>query len=162
MSLLNELRATGGSAIIIPVLELQSELLAESLFFCNGFEDIEFKLENNEYITAVATGLDIALPKKDASGSQKLRFAIANAREIAVDLVDQAMTQQKRINLIYREYLSTKRSAPASNPLKMICHSVTIAGDTVEVIAGFFDLIDTQFPRDVYNSTFAPGLKYAN
>lgn len=159
-TILNQLRASGGTDVIIPVIELEADNMRESILICNGFEDITATLEGGQSRTAHATGMDVALPKKDASGAQNLRFAIANVRGQAVKLIRDAERDQMEIRLIYRAYLASDLGQPAENPLHMIARSVTIKGDTVDITAGFFDLIDTQFPRDVYTSEFAPGLKY--
>lgn len=160
MTILNELRASGGTDVIIPVIELDADSMHESILICNGFQDMTVRLESGQTRQAYATGMDVALPKKDATGAQNLRFAIANVRGQAVKMIRDAERDQIEIRLIYRSYLASDLSAPAENPLHMIARSVTIKGDTVDIVAGFFDLIDTQFPRDVYTSEFAPGIKY--
>ena len=97
---------------------------------------------------------------KDATGSQKLRFALGNIRGEVSRLARQAIADSQGISLIYRSYTSSDLGAPAENPLHMTVTAVTEQAGTVDITAGFFDLIDTQFPRDIYDSEFAPGLKY--
>jgi hypothetical protein len=33
-------------------------------------------------------------------------------------------------------------------------------GSVIQIQAGFFDLLNTAWPRDKYTASFAPGLKY--
>lgn len=159
-SILNQLRASGGTDAIIFVLEIKSPSMLESIVICNGFQDLQVVFENGENRTAIATGMDVALPKKDATGAQMLRFAISNVRGQAIRIVRAAIDAQEEIEVVARQYVSSDLFKPAENPLHMIARTITTQGDAIDIIAGFFDVIDTQFPRDVYNSDFAPGLKY--
>lgn len=159
-TILNQLRASGGTDAIINTIELKSSGWLTPLFLCDGFVDTPLRDETGITRLAVATGMDVSLPTKDKTGSQRLRFAISNVRGEAVRLVREAIDNQQEIQLIYRSYVSSRTDEPADNPLHMIARQVSIKGDTVEVVAGFGDLIDTQYPRDVYTSEFAPGLKY--
>lgn len=160
MTILNQLRASGGTDAIINVIELQCDAWPAPMFLCDGFNDLSVTTEHGVTHRARATGMDVALPKKDATGSQQLRFAIENVRGEASSAVRQAVADSQEIRLIYRCYVSSDLGVPADNPLHMIARQIVIRGTVVEITAGFFDLIDTQFPRDVYTSEFAPGLKY--
>lgn len=159
-TILNELRASGGTDVIINTIELRSANWTQSLMLCDGFVDLTVIDENGMAHAAKATGMDIALPKKDATGAQQLRFALDNVRGEAAKIVRDAVADQQEIKLIYRSYVASNLGAPADNPLHMIARQVTIKGTVVDITAGFFDLIDTQYPRRVYSSNFAPGLKY--
>ena len=154
-TILNELRASGGTDAIINTIELIAASWPEPIFLCDGFVDMMLGGR-----LARATGMAISLPKKDATGAQQLRFALENVRGEVSTLVRQSITDQETVRLIYRPFVSSDLINPADNPLHMIVKSVTIKGTTVDVTAGFFNLIDTQYPRRVYSSDFAPGLKY--
>ena len=154
-TILNELRASGGTDAIINSLELTAQSWLEPIWLCDGFVDTVLAGR-----LARATGMAISLPKKDATGAQQLRFALENVRGEVSSLVRKSIANQETVRLIYRPFVSSDLDNPADNPLHMIVKSVTIKGTTVDVTAGFFNLIDTQYPRRVYSSEFAPGLKY--
>ena len=158
-TILNELRASGGRQVIVHTVELQCDAW-QPVYLCNGFRDLALVLETGENVIARATGMDVSLPKKDATGAQTLRFALDNVLGEATRLVRTAVDDGQEVRLIYRSYVSDDLSAPADNPLHMVVKNFTARGPQVDITAGFFDLIDTQFPRDVYTSEFAPGLKY--
>lgn len=159
-TILNQLRASGGTDAIISVIELQCEAWTSPIAICNGFVDIFVTTELGYGLEAVATGMDVALPRKDNTGAQNLKFAIDNVREQAEVALRQALSDQHEVRIIYRQYVSSDLEAPADNPVHMVVKQVVRSGSTIEITAGFFSLIDTQFPRDVYTSDFAPGLKY--
>lgn len=158
-TILNELRASGGTQAIMHCIELQCDAWG-SVHLCNGFHDLSITLETGEDVIARASGMDVSLPKKDATGAQLLRFALDNVLGEATRLVRSALDAGQEVRLIYRSYISDRLYEPADNPLHMIVKTIVARGPQVDVTAGFFDLIDTQFPRDVYTSEFAPGLKY--
>lgn len=160
MTILNELRASGGTDALIDVLHFSCDAWANDVVLCNGYQDLQITTEHGVNLTATATDMQLSLPTKDATGSQKLRFALGNIRGEVSRLARQAISDSQQIRLIYRSYMSSDLSAPAENPLHMTVISVVEQAGAVDVTAGFFDLIDTQFPRDIYDSEFAPGLKY--
>lgn len=159
-TILNRLRSSGGTEVIHHVIELRCEAWASPIALCNGYRDLFVTTEDEYGLEAKAVGMDVALPKKDATGSQSLRFALDNVLGEVTKAVKESIRDGQPIQLIYRPYTSNDLSAPADNPLYMEVRSVVSTGSVVEITAGFFDLIDTQFPRQVYNSEFAPGLKY--
>lgn len=160
MSILNELQASGGSDIIIPVLELTCEAWAQPFVLCNGYEDKVITTEDSRVLTATATGMDIVLPKRDKSGSQSLQFALDNVRGEAVTAMRAALRAQKEVRLIFRQYIGSNLTSPSDNPYHFIVRSFQAKGPQVDIVAAFFDLIDMAYPRDVYDAHFAPCIKY--
>lgn len=160
MTILNELQASGGSYAIIPVLELRCVAWPQPFVLCNGFVDIQVTTEDSRTLTAIATGMDVVLPKRDKTGSQSLQFALDNVRGETVAAMRRALQVQAEVTLIFRQYTSNDFSAPADNPYHFVVRSFQAKGPQVDIVAAFFDVIDMAYPRDVYDSQFAPGLKY--
>lgn len=160
MSILDIVRASGGPDVEIPTLELTCPAWAASVFICAGFDDQVCTLEDGRTVTFQAAGLDVSLPKKSNDGGQSLGVAIDNVRGDAQALVDQAKDAQALITLTYRSFLDSDHSAPADKPIRMQVLSVSIEGPKVQFTAGYFDLINTAWPRDRYTVDFAPGLAY--
>jgi len=159
MSILETVYASGGD-IIINTLELTCDAWSESIFLCDGFENQTCTDEDGREVTFTASGIAIALPKKDNSGNQKLVFQIDNVTGEAQALIDQAIEANERVTLIYRSFLASDKSAPPEPPYRMTVLSGTAQGVSLRIEAGFFDLLNTAWPRDTYTATFAPGLKY--
>lgn len=160
MTILARVYASGGPEVIIPTIELTCEAWAEPILICAGFEDQTVTDESDRTLTFIAAGIDVALPKKGNTGNQTLTFAIDNITGAAQQQIDAALEAEERVTLVYRTYLSSDLSAPAEPPLRMTVMGGTITGTQVQISAGYFDLIGTGWPRDLYTLQFAPGLRY--
>lgn len=159
MTVLDRVYASGGD-IIISTIELTCPAWTGPVLICNGFEDQTVTDENNDVKVFLAAGIDVALPKKNTQGSQTLIFAIDNITGEAQQKIDQALESEERISLTFRTYLASDLSVPADNPLRMTVISGELRGTSVQISCGFFNLIDTGWPRRLYTTKFAPGLKY--
>lgn len=159
MSILETVYASGGD-IIINTIELSCDAWASSIFICGGFENQTCIDENGREITFTAAGISVALPKKNNTGAQSLTFAIDNITGEAQQLIDEALEAEERVILTFRAFLASDKSVPADTPYRMTVLSGDMQGTVVQVQAGFFDLLNTAWPRDKYTAAFAPGLKY--
>ena len=159
-TVLDILRASGGSDVEIPTLELTCEAWADSLFLCAGFDDLTATTEDLRVVTFQASGMDVSLPKANNDGTQSLGIAIDNVTGEAQRRVDQANEAGKKINMIYRVYLESDLSSPADNPLLLEALSAQIAGPTINFTGGYFNLIGAAWPRRRYTAKDFPGLKY--
>lgn len=159
MSVLETVYASGGD-IIINTIELSCPAWAESVFICNGFENHTCVDENSREINFTAAAISISLPKKNNSGAQNLVFAIDNITGESQSLIEDALEAEERVTLTYRAFLNSDKSVPAEAPYRMTVLSGDIQGTVIQIQSGFFDLLNTAWPRDKYTATFAPGLKY--
>lgn len=153
------LRNSGGTDCEIPTLEIICSAWTP-VFICAGFEDHTCTLEDARVVTFIASGLDVSLPKNNNDGSQSLGVAIDNVTGEAQKLVDAANAAGVGIQLIYRTYLESDKTAPAEMPIILDVIKVEIEGPTVSFTAGYFDLINSAWPRVRYTADFAPGLRY--
>lgn len=160
MTVLERVYASGGQEVAIATLELSCDAWSDSLFLCQGFEDQVFTTEDGRTVTFQGAGIDVAIPKRDNSGAQTVGFAIDNVTGEAQQRIDAALEAEQKVFLTLRIFLDTDRSAPAEPPYRMVVKSGKCQSTTVEITAGYYDLINTAWPRDVYTTTFAPGLKY--
>ena len=160
MTVLSELYASGGTDVILHTIELFSGTWGEPIVLVQDYADHTITTEDARELVAQACGMDVALPKRDASGAQSLTFALDGVRSEATRLLRSAESAQEQVRLTYRCYLASDLSAPAEQPYYFIVRSFTAEASKIQVTAGLFDLIDLKWPREVYNSTNAPGLKY--
>jgi hypothetical protein len=159
VTILNQVYASGGDCII-STLELTCPAWSAPVLICQGFEDQTCITEDARTLTFSASGIDIALPKKGNSAGQSLTFAIDNVTGEAQAKIDQALEAEQRISMTYRMFLASDKSAPAEPPYFMTVSGGTMQGSGVQIQAGFFDLINTKWPRELYTTKFAPGLRY--
>lgn len=160
MSLLATVYASAPAGVVlIPTLEIRSAAFP-TIRVCAGFEDITVTLETGQQVTFEDGGIDVSLPARDTSGQQTLNFAVDNVTGIAQQRIDSALQQGVKVEVVYRDYLSTDLSTPASPPLVMTLIGGMLEGGTVQFQASYFDLLNTAWPRERYTVEFAPGLRY--
>ena len=159
MSLIERVYASGGD-VIIDTLELTCPAWTEPVLICGGFEDVACTAEDGRSLQHIAAGIDVSLPKKSNSASQTLNFAIDNVLGEAQQKMDQAKAAGAPITQTYRRYLASDLSAPAEPPIRMKAFGAGIEGTTVQITAGYGDLINRAFPRDKLTTLNAPCMKY--
>lgn len=159
MSILEVVYASSPTgAIIVPTLEIKTPTQG-SIFLCNGFENLLLGVDGvmREF---EAGNLEISLPAKDSSGNQSLSFGVYAGNGRAQRYVDEALESGQHVTLIFREYLLSDPSQPAKRPVSMIVRGGQFEGDAVVFDAGYYDILNTRWPRDSYTAETAPGLKY--
>lgn len=124
------------------------------------YEDLTAKLENGQEVTFQAGPFEYKEPSKNTDGQQTLTFAIANVTGEAQKAVEAALEADVEVPIIYRVYLSTDLTAPATKPYKMIMRGGSFEGMMVQIEAGYYDLLNTAWPRLRYTAENAPGLRY--
>ena len=152
--------ASPGKEVLIPTLELVSDAWEASILIVNGFDPITATAEDGRVLTFEPTGMDVSMPKKDNTGNQTVQFAIDGVTGIAQKLIQQAMDANKRVSLILRLFLDTDLSQPATKPYFMSVKGGSLKPSTIQVQAGYFDLITTAWPRDLYDAVTFPCIKY--
>ena len=160
--ILAEVNAGANAALdaIIRTLELTSAGWAAPVFICTGFEDITAVTEDFRTVTFIGANIDISLAAKNNKGNQTLAFAVDNTTGEASRLIDQAIEANARVTAIYRTYLSGNLAAPAEKPYVLTLLGGSIQGQEAKLDTGYFNMIGVAWPRALYTTTFAPGLRY--
>ncbi len=159
-TLIERVYASAGSEVIIDTIELACDAWVESIYIVKGFDDMTLGLDGVVYKTFMAAPIAVALPKKSNQGRQSLTFAIDNVTGQAQRLIDTAIESGARIGLTFRRYLNTDLTQPSENPFYATVIGGNVSGTTVQVEAGFVDALNYAWPRKLYTTEFAPGLKY--
>lgn len=159
-TLIERVYASAGSEVIIDTIELACDAWDESIFIVKGYEDMTLGLDGVVFQEFMAAPIAVALPKKSNQGRQTLNFAIDNVTGHAQRLIDTAIESEKRIQLTFRRYLNTDLTQPSENPFYATVLGGYVSGTTVQVEAGFADLLNAAWPRKLYTTEFAPGLAY--
>lgn len=160
MTVLERLYASGGPEVILDTLELSCEAWADSYRFCTGYQDQLLTDENGRIKLFTAVSIALALPKKSNVGTQNLTFSIGIVDGEAQRAIEAALEAELRCDLTYRVWLDSDKSAPSQAPYYMVVNGGSMEEDKLTIQAGFFDLINTAWPRDRYTTKFAPGLTY--
>lgn len=159
-TLIERVYASAGSEVIIDTVELSCPAWAEPLYIVKGYEDMTLGLDGVVFKTFMAAPIAIALPKKSNQGNQTLSFAIDNVTGEAQKRIDSALFFSQRITLTFRRYLNVDLTTPSEKPFYATVLGGSVSGTTVQIDAGFLDIMNMQWPRDLYTSKFAPALKY--
>lgn len=159
-TILDRLRSSGGPECEVHTLELTCSAWAEPLLLCNQYFDFTGTTEDGRTLVFQAVAFDGSFPKKDNSGSQTLSIAIDNVTGEAQRRVDQANAAGATIQITLRTFLDSDPSAPAEPPFFFDALSAQTEGPTTSFTAGYFDLLDTAWPRFRYTDQFSPGVRY--
>lgn len=152
--------ASGGKEAFVRTLEITCPAWAAPVLICNGFKDRICGTEDNRLLNFTAANIGIALPQKNNKGNQALAFAVDNTTGEVMQKADQALDARARVTATYRVYLASDLSAPCEKPYRMSVDSDSFEQNQANLQCGFFDLIGTAWPRDLYTTRFVPGLKY--
>lgn len=104
--------------------------------------------------------LSVALPARDTTGQQTLKFGISGATGTVQQYVDAALQSGDVSTMIYREYLASNPAAPANNPVEMTIVGGQFKGTDAVFQGSYYDLLTAAWPRDNYTSETAPGILY--
>jgi hypothetical protein len=159
-TIINRVYASAGTEVIIDTLEITSEAWPTGIYITRGYADVAAVTEDARTLTFIAAPITVALPKKSNEANQTLKFAIDNVTGEAQRLIDLALIAEAPMTLTFRRYLNTDLTAPAEPPFFATVLGGGVKGSTVQIDAGFYDLLNYAWPRDTYNLNFAPGLKY--
>lgn len=158
MSILERLYASGGA-------EVEHETLAISVgerthYLTKGWEDVTAVLETGQTVVFKACGMDVAKPSRNADGVQDLRFALSNIDGVVSTAIRAALAARLDMTVTLRVYLSNDLLAPVKRPLSMVIKGGQWSATEVQITAGFMNILDTAWPRDRFNLTNHPGLRY--
>ncbi|ADC58017.1 Domain of unknown function DUF1833 [Klebsiella variicola At-22] len=158
MEILERLYASSGSEVIHDTLEISTE--DESYWLTQGYDDITVTLENGDIATFEACAVSIALPARNADGTQDLKFSISNIDGVVSAAIDKTLDEQKSAKLTFRRYVSTDLSAPAAAPYTLDIKNGSWTPVAVQITAGYMNILNTAWPRYRYNLADHPGLRY--
>jgi len=158
MILLNRIYASGGNEVLIQTLDIN---VGDDIYrLTNGWDDIRAKLEDGSEVVFTASGCDIALPARNADGTQDLKFALGNIDGVVSQAIRKSLDNLQNATLTYRCYLNTDLSAPAKPPFTLDIKSGYWTAPEVQITAGYMNILDTAWPRYRYTLPNYPGLRY--
>lgn len=158
MSILKRLYASAGPEIIHEVLQVTDGIT--TYYLTKGWDELVVTLETGSVVTCTPCGMDLAIPARNDDGTQDLNFSLSNIDGVASYFIRSALSAGRSMSLVYRVYTSNDLGAPAHAPNRFKIKSGTVTATQVSITAGYFDLLDTAWPRNTYNLNKFPGLRY--
>ena len=158
MTILNRLYASSGPEVIIETLQIN--IGDEVHYLCKGYEDITAMTETGDTVSFIACAMDIALPARNADGTQDLKFALCNIDGVVSTAIRNAINDRNPASLTYRNFISTDLTAPAAVPYTLAIKSGYWTATEVQITAGYMNVLDTAWPRYRYTLPSFPGLRY--
>ncbi|WP_413703363.1 DUF1833 family protein, partial [Raoultella ornithinolytica] len=156
MTILNRLYASSGSEVIIETLQIT--VGSDVHYLCQGYEDITATTESGNTVTFTACAIDIALPARNADGTQDLKFALCNVDGVVSTTIRNALANRLPASLTYRSFISTDLAAPAAVPYTLAIKSGYWTATEAQTTAGYMNVLDTAWPRNRYTLNYFPGL----
>ena len=144
--------------VIIGTLEIIAPGL-EPFRISSDFEDHYFGVDGVLQLFEQGP-LSIALPSKDTKGNQTLSFGVSGVSGRAQRYVDAALESGEPAKMIYREYLVSDPMTPARRPIEMTINGGYFEGADAVFEGGYYDLLNSAWPRERYTSITAPGIRY--
>ena len=160
MTRLNRLYASSGPEVIIETLQIT--VGSDVHYLCQGYEDISATTESGNTVTFTACAIDIALPARNADGTQDLKFALCNVDGVVSTTIRNALANRLSASLTYRSFISTDLAAPAAVPYTLAIKSGYWTATEAQTTAGYMNVLDTAWPRNRYTLNYFPGLRYTN
>lgn len=158
MTILDRLYASSGPEAIIDTVQI---VIGDDVFWLvRGYFDIEATLEDGTTQIFTATDMDVALPARNADGTQDLKYAISNIDGKASAAIRLALENRSAMTITYRKYVSDDLNAPQESPLTLTIKSGSFTATEVQASAGYMSLLDWSWPRNRYNLIEHPGLRY--
>ncbi len=146
----------------IHTLEIVNDVFATPYRFAQSYQDVTVRLETDEYVTFLASGIGLSLPQRGITGRQDLTFQLDNVTGQASSAIKAAMAGGGLTRVIYRAYLTSDLTAPQNSPVELVAMAVSINIKSVIVTATFRDFVNKAWPRQRYTLDITPGLRYVN
>jgi len=158
MTILNRLYASGGTEIEIPTLQITDGVVTH--YLTDGWDDVVATLETGETVTFIACGMALALPARNGDGTQDLKFALCNITGEISEYIQTVLREKRQCRLAYRSFLDTDVTAPTEQPVWLDVKDGQWTATQVDVVAGYFDLLKTAWPREIWTLQKFPGNRY--
>lgn len=159
-TMLEQICASVLNKAVIDSLELQCAAWAEPIRLVQGFKDKLLGDGAGNYSLFTAVPMGLILPSRSGQQAQKLTFALDNVTGQAQRAIDAALDAGTPIRLIMRRYTEDNLAAPAERPFMATVRGGGVKGISVQLDAGFNNILDWKWPRLVYDLNSFPDLAY--
>lgn len=158
MTILDRLYSSGGDEVIIDTQQIT--VGSQNYWLTRGWDDIQVILETGDTATFKGSAIAVALPARNADGTQDLKFAISNIDGEVSTAIRNALDNLSDASITFRRYVSSDLSAPATPPFTLSVKEGYWTAMEVQITAGYMNILDTAWPRFRYTLPLFPGLRY--
>lgn len=166
MTILDRFYVSGGDDVRI--ITMQIEIAGDSVqgigpvshYLVHDFEPLEALLETREAVTFQPFALAAALPPRNLDGTQDLNFSLSNISGLVSSEIQRALSNQLKMHATLRQYLESDLTAPAERPYRLEVKNGQWSAMQADLTAGYMNILDTGWPRWLYNLNQFPGLRY--
>lgn len=159
-TMLEQICASVLDKAIIDSLELECAAWPEPIRLVQGFKNKMLGYGNGTYAEFIAVPMGLILPSRSSNQAQKLTFALDNVTGQAQHAIDAALDAGQAIRLTFRRYAEGDLYGPAERPFMATVKGGGIKGASVQLDAGFNDILDWKWPRETYNLNEFPELSH--
>lgn len=166
MTILDRFYVSGGDDVRI--ITMQIEIAGDeaqgidpvSHYLVHDFEPLEARLENGDVKTFDPFAMAVALPPRNLDGTQDLNFSLSNISGLVSTEIQRALSNKLPMYATLRQYLESDLSAPAEKPYRFEVKNGQWSAMQADLTAGYINILDTGWPRWLYNLNQFPGLRY--
>lgn len=115
-------------------------------------------LNANQYVLFQACMFDFTFMEQRDGQLPELTVSIDNVTHLLGGALDEAVYSNMAVDATYREYLASDFSVPEYVLSGLQFKKLTAKTFRIEGAAGFFDIINRNFPNKVYDLATFPGL----
>lgn len=151
---------------VLHTLEIRHSAFTAPIRVVRDRQDHTLRLENEapqnagQFVTFTRFAFEFVLPKIDQSGTPKLQIAMDNVDRVIRRSLDQAIYSLAPVEVLYRPYLASNAEAPIMSPiLHFEIESIDMTPLRVTAVCRIDDLVNKQFPGNVYTVDEFPGLR---
>jgi hypothetical protein len=145
--------------VIIETLQMSHSRFSKVWYLSANASAFDAFLENGSNVTFQPLPFAVKLPASDAQGGQLLDISIANAgQEMVAEIEAASLAPNERIEVVYRVYLESDKTAPQNLPLRLSLDHIAMTDEAIAGQAGRSDVLNFKFPSMVYSADKFPGL----
>lgn len=166
MTILDRFYVSGGDDVRIITMQLEIAgsvplgIAAASHYLVHDYEPLEARLETDELVTFSPFAMSVSIPPRNLDGTQDMNFSLANIDGLVSTEIQRALANGLKMHATLRQYLESDLSAPAERPYRMEIKNGQWGPVQSDITAGYMNILDTAWPRRLYNLIEFPCLRY--
>lgn len=165
-SILDRFYVSGGGDVRI--VTMQIEIAGDAArgiepahhYLVHDYEPLEAVLETGILAVFNPFAMSVALPQRNLDGTQDLNFSLCNVDGLVSAEIQRALELRLKMHVTLRQYLESDLTVPADKPYRMEVKNGQWSPLQADITAGYMNILDTAWPRRLYNLIDFPGLRY--
>lgn len=143
----------------VEALEFYHESFPSGVRIVKALTPQTLRLETGAWVEFEAAAFSIILPAANPDGLQEMQLAVDNVDRRLKDFLKESLNFITPVSVFYRYYLSTDLGTPQLNPpLELSLSDVKVGTFQITARASMADLINKNFPSEMYYRSRFPGI----